>query len=55
MKIIVLVVFSILLLMTGCSSKVLTPYEDKALCDCGQGKGYCGSVSNVYETTKEMK
>lgn len=43
----------VLIIFSGCSSKILLPYEENALCNCGQGVGYCGSVSDVFaETTK---
>jgi len=42
---IMLAVFS-----SGCSfTKILLPYEEQPLCAKGVGKGYCGSLSDVYQ------
>lgn len=36
---------------SGCSAgKVFLPYEEEPLCNAGKESGYCGSVSDVYET-----
>ena len=42
-----------LILLNGCSAKILVPYEECAECQTGKGMGYCGSVSDVYEITKK--
>lgn len=39
---------------SGCSSKVLLPYEDEPLCKRGNGEGMCGSVSEVYKATARI-
>lgn len=44
----------VILLFTGCSSKVLLPYEDEALCKRGANEGMCGSVSEVYKATTRI-
>jgi hypothetical protein len=41
------------LFMSGCSSKILLPYEDEKLCNRGPGFGVCGSLSDVYKDTFE--
>jgi len=41
------------LLMSGCSSKILFPYEEERLCKRGLGYGVCGSLSDVYKDTIE--
>jgi len=42
---------SVLAVITSsCSfTKFLLPYEEQPLCAKGVGKGYCGSVSDVYQ------
>ena len=43
------VLFVLIFSLTGCSSKVLLPYEEESLCDnCEVNAGYCGSVTDVY-------
>ena len=44
-----------ILFFTGCSTKIFMSYEEQALCNLGQGAGYCGSVSEVYEVTIKEK
>jgi hypothetical protein len=39
------------LFMSGCSPKILLPYEEEKLCNRGAGYGVCGSLSDVYEDT----
>jgi uncharacterized protein YceK len=39
--------------MSGCSSKILLPYEEEKLCNKGSGYGVCGSLSDVYRDTLE--
>jgi uncharacterized protein YceK len=39
------------LFMSGCSSKILLPYEEEKLCNKGSGYGVCGSLSDVYRDT----
>ena len=35
---------------SSCSfTKILLPYEEQPLCAKGVGKGYCGSLSDVYQ------
>jgi len=41
------------LFMSGCSSKILLPYEDEKLCSKGSVYGVCGSLSDVYKDTFE--
>lgn len=41
-------------LVTGCSSKLLLPYEEDQLCQRGAGEGLCGSVSQVYKHTAKV-
>ncbi|MDX9814677.1 MAG: hypothetical protein RBS91_08480 [Sulfurimonadaceae bacterium] len=39
------------LLFSGCAvGKMLMPYEEEVLCNKGKETGYCGSVTEVYET-----
>lgn len=40
-----------LLLLSGCSTKVLLPYEENSLCQRGANEGLCGSVSDIYKET----
>jgi len=49
MRWIILLLFA--LFMSGCSSKILLPYENEKLCNKGFGYGVCGSLSDVYEDT----
>jgi len=44
-----------IMLFGGCSAKVLLPYEECPECVKGKGEGYCGSVSDVYKVTKDLK
>lgn len=50
MKFIYLIAIATVLL-TGCGSKVLMPYESEPLCKRGMGEGMCGSVSQVFQKT----
>jgi hypothetical protein len=50
MKTLILLAFS-MLLFSGCSSKILLPYEEEPLCKRGAGEGICGSVSDVHKKT----
>lgn len=43
-----------MLVLTGCSSKLLLPYEEDQLCQRGAGEGLCGSVSQVYKHTAKV-
>jgi len=43
------------ILFGGCASKILLPYEECPECVKGKGEGYCGSVSDVYKATKDLK
>ena len=47
-KVLLLLVFIGLITLTGCSSKILLPYEEKPICSLGKEGGYCGSLSDVY-------
>jgi hypothetical protein len=46
-----ILLLALALLMSGCSSKILLPYEEEKLCNKGLGYGVCGSLSDVYEDT----
>jgi len=50
-----LLLLSILAAITSsCSfTRVLLPYEEEPLCTKGVGKGYCGSLSDVYKQSLE--
>lgn len=43
-----------ILAFTGCSGKVLLPYEDEPLCKKGPKEGLCGSVSEVYTYSSKV-
>jgi len=45
----------LLMIFTGCSSKVFLPYEENQLCKRGLNEGVCGSVSQVYKESFKMK
>lgn len=45
----------ITIFFSACSTKVFLPYEEEALCNCGQGVGYCGSVSDVYNEVRKSQ
>lgn len=45
----------ILFCITGCSSKVLLPYEEDTLCDCEKNTGYCGSVTDIYNYVRDKE
>ena len=51
----ILLLILITVITSSCSfTKMLLPYEEQPLCAKGVGKGYCGSVSDVYkESLKE--
>lgn len=40
-------------LLTGCSSKILLPYEENPICSAGKEGGYCGSLTDVYKKIEE--
>lgn len=42
------------LYLSGCSSKILMPYEEEPLCKLKPGQGMCGSVSQVYKRSEKM-
>ncbi len=48
-----LLLLAFALLMSGCSPKILLPYEEEKLCKRGLGYGVCGSLSDVYKDTLE--
>lgn len=50
-----LFIISIAICFSACSGKVFLPYEEEALCNCGQGVGYCGSVSDVYSEVRKSQ
>ena len=50
-----LFVVLIAVFFSACSTKVFLPYEEEALCNCGQGVGYCGSVSDVYNEVRKSQ
>lgn len=39
--------------LSSCS--LLLPYEEEPLCKLGKEGGYCGSISDVYEHTLNIK
>ena len=39
------------IVLNGCSN-ILLPYQEKPTCSTGKYNGYCGSVSDVYQETK---
>ena len=46
----ILLLILITVITSSCSfTKMLLPYEEQPLCAKGVGKGYCGSVSDVYQ------
>jgi len=42
------------LMLSGCGSKVLLPYEENVLCKRGSEEGMCGSISQVYHETRRL-
>ena len=50
----ILLLILITVVTSSCSfTKILLPYEEQPLCAKGVGKGYCGSVSDVYKKSLE--
>jgi len=46
----VLLLSALAVITSSCSfTKILLPYEEQPLCAKGVGKGYCGSLSDVYQ------
>ena len=53
-KIIVLLALAGIVL-SGCSTKVLLPYEENPVCSRGKEGGYCGSLSDVYKQIEKQE
>lgn len=51
----VAIFFIVLIGFSGCSTKILLPYEECPECVKGTGEGYCGSLTDVYNVTKDKK
>lgn len=47
----ILALMAAMFLLSGCSSKILMPYESEPRCQLGINEGMCGSVSDVYKKT----
>lgn len=52
MKLTIFILMAILI--SGCSSKILLPYEEEPLCKRGPNDGMCGSVSQVYKKSLKV-